>query len=72
MKNEDPPLHHYPSVQGMHQLTNTTPDAWEEFFSECWDWYEEVLRRRQMKQKASAEQQDVEANTPVYHNQEAK
>lgn len=68
MKSEDTPLHHVPSVQGMHQATNVTSDAWEAFFSACLEKYDELILRRQMKQQGETHQSDepeAEAASPL-------
>ena len=64
MSNDEPPLHHFPAVQGMHQTTQPeAADPWELFFGMCWDAWEVVLQRRAAKQRN--EQPEAEASVKI-------
>lgn len=52
----DIPLHHYPAVQGMHQIAvSADSDPWQSFFSACWDAFEEMQSRRAAQQSSATD-----------------
>ena len=53
--------HHYPNVQHLEQATTPSADSWEVFFSLCWDWWEEVERRRNAKRQQAEATNEAEA-----------